>query len=224
MTIEEISAAVNQALTGAGYRPVRVLIETNQSTGRDIVVTSDERSLLVRIYPVIIQKTSFAAVKSILCEIGHHLMLTADENTKKLWEKRLVSANVSQVNQFQAKLSSGNYPTFEAIITSIERAADRLVALHLANGLLSNGQSAASAKNINVVDWGTTAEFATGKKPYSLIPLLSVYTTGLTYQHFSEAFADLVLSGLSSVAESSVKTAYAELLRKLTKNFTHGQD
>jgi hypothetical protein len=120
---------------------------------------------------------------------------------------------------FQGKLSSGEYPTFQAIVQSIERATDRLVAIHLSNGLLSNGQTVVSSRNLNVLQWGTTSEFATGQKPYSLIPLVSVYAPADVYQHFNAAFADCVLSDLSSVAETSVRTAYKSLIHKVTEIF-----
>jgi hypothetical protein len=116
-------------------------------------------------------------------------------------------------------LSSGEYTTFQSIVQSIERATDRLVAIHLSNGLLSNGQTAISSRNINVLQWGTTSEFATGQKPYSLIPLVSVYAPSDIYQHFNAAFADNILSNLSSVAETSVRSAYQSLIHKVTETF-----
>ena len=136
-----------------------------------------------------------------------------------MWEKRFVRARLDQVNLFQGKLSSGEYTTFQSIVQSIERATDRLVAIHLSNGLLSNGQTAISSRNINVLQWGTTSEFATGQKPYSLIPLVSVYAPAGIYQHFNAAFADNILSNLSSVAETSVRSAYQSLIHKVTETF-----
>jgi hypothetical protein len=219
MTIEEISTTLNKVLDRAGYKPVRVVIETNTSTGRDVSITFDGQSLLVHIFPVLIKKTSFDAVKAILFELGDFLLSQSDEHTKGIWEKRFVRVRPDQVNLFQGKLSSGEYPTFQAIVQSIERATDRLVAIHLSNGLLSNGQTVVSSRNLNVLQWGTTSEFATGQKPYSLIPLVSVYAPADVYQHFNAAFADCVLSDLSSVAETSVRTAYKSLIHKVTEIF-----
>jgi hypothetical protein len=219
MTIEEISSTLNKVLENAGYKPVRVVIETNSATGRDVSITFDGQSLLVHIYPVLIKKTSFEAIKAILFELGDFLLGQCGEHSQDLWEKRLVKARLDQVNLFQGKLSSGEYPSFQAIVQSIERATDRLVAIHLSNGLLSNGQTVVSSKNINVLQWGTTSEFATGQKPYSLIPLVSVYAPADVYQHFNAAFADCILSGLSSVAETSVRTAYMSLVHKVTEAF-----
>ena len=219
MTIEEISSTLNKVLDSAGYKTVRVVIETNTSTGRDVNITFDGHSLLVHIYPVLIQKTSFDAVKAILFELGDFLLSQSGEHTQALWEKRFVRARLDQVNLFQGKLSSGDYLTFQSIVQSIKRATDRLVAIHLSNGLLSNGQTAISSRNINVLQWGTTSEFATGQKPYSLIPLVSVYAPAGIYQHFNAAFADNILSNLSSVAETSVRSAYQSLIHKVTETF-----
>lgn len=219
MTIEEISSALNKALEKAGYKPVRVVIETNKFTGRDVMVDDDNGTVLVHIYPALINKTSFVAVKSVLCELGDYFLDQASVHQKALWEKRFVRARPDQVSLFQEKLSSGNYPRFSDIIQSIERSTDRLVAIHLANGLISNGQNASSAQNIKVLEWGTTSEFAHGKKPYSLIPLISVYASAEVYQHFNQAFADAVLSGLSSICESSVRRAYLDLVHTVTHSF-----
>ena len=219
MNIEEISSTLNKFLDKSGYKTVRVVIETNTSTGRDVNITFDGQSLLVHIYPVLIQNTSFNSVKSILFELGDFILAQSGQHTKDLWEKRFVRATLDQVNLFQGKLSSGDYLTFQSIVQSIKRATDRLVAIHLSNGLLSNGQTAISSRNINVLQWGTTSEFATGKKPYSLIPLISVYAPAGIYQHFNAAFADNILSNLSSVAETSVRSSYQYLIHKITENF-----
>ena len=219
MTIEEISSTLNRVLDKAGYKPVRVLIETNASTGRDVSITYDGQSLCVHIYPVLIKKNSFDAIKAILFELGDFLLSHSSESSQDIWERRLVKARLDQVNLFQGKLSSGEYPSFLAIVQSIERATDRLVAIHLSNGLLSNGQTVVSSRNINVMQWGSTMEFATGQKPYSLIPLISVYAPADVYQHFNAAFADLILSNLGSVAETSVRSAYESLIHRVTEAF-----
>lgn len=219
MTIEEISSTTNKALDKAGYKPVRVVIETNKSTGRDVMVDEDSGTVLVHIYPALVKKTSFIAVKSILCELGDYFLDAAATHEKNLWEKRFVRARPDQVSLFQEKLSSGNYPRFLDMVQSIDRATDRLVAIHLANGLISNGQNASSARNIKVLEWGTTSEFAEGKKPYSLIPLVSVYASADVYQHFNQAFADTVLSELGSICESSVRRAYLSLVHAVTTPF-----
>lgn len=219
MTIEEISSTLNKALEKAGYKPVRVVIETNKATGRDVMVDEDNGTVLVHVYPALVKKTSFVAIKSVLHELGDYILDVASTRDKALWEKRFVQARPDQVSLFQEKLSSGNYPRFLDIVQSMDRATDRLVAIHLANGLISNGQNASSSRNINVLEWGTTSEFASGKKPYSLIPLVSVYASADVYQHFNHAFADTVLSGLGSVCESSVQRAYLDLVHSVTKSF-----
>jgi hypothetical protein len=217
MTIEGIGQLVNKALTSKGYEPVRIVIETNDSAATDVRVTKDGSSILLHLYPAIVKKTSYEAVKVALSELGDYVLKTAEPIHKKMWDDRLVAATPDQVNRFQGHLSSGKFMRFAEIVKATVTATDRLVAIHLANGLLAQGQSLVSAQNIEVVHWGTTSEFATGKRLYSLIPLLSVYAPADVYQHFGSAFADSVMNNLSSVIEKSTQTAYLSLVTKVAQ-------
>jgi len=217
MTIEEIAATLNKALQAKSLKPVRMVIEPTEGSGRDVVVLKENEAFTVKIFPVIIKQTSFSAIQSILKALGSYALEISPDSIKHVWERRLVAARPEQVNAFQLKLSSGDFLQFEAIVETFERATDRLVAIHLANGLLSNGQTCTSSANVNVKEWGTTSQFANGTKPYSLVPLLSVYAPTDVYQNFGSAFADYVLAGLGSVSESSVRTEYSNLVQRVAK-------
>ena len=214
MTIEEIVVVVNQVLNRAGYAEISTAISADVQEGCDVRCVNKDNNLTLHLYPSVVNKTSTAAVKAALKEIGHGIQ-SGFGKLEVLWNGRLVVASESQVSLFQTKLSSGQFSKFSDLVKSIERATDRLVAIHLANGLLSNGQKISTARNIDVKSWGSTSEFASGKRHYSLTPLLSVYAPADVYHDFGTSFMDDTLNGLGSVTESSVATAYHTLIQTL---------
>ena len=69
-----------------------------------------------------------------------------------------------------------------------------------------------SAKTADLSEWGATAGLVSGEVKYSLLPLLGAYCPTAIFTTYSEALADLVVSGLSSVTHTDVRAEFSNLV------------
>ncbi len=129
--------------------------------------------------------------------IGDWLFNNSPTTAREIWNKQLVAADPSVGAAFDAKLSSGQFSSWRALVESFDGAVNRLVALHIANALIANGMPIGDAVGLKVVDWPMTSEFATGKRPMSIIPLTSAYCDANQIASFGAAFAASITGSLS---------------------------
>lgn len=217
MTLSELAQTVVKA-TDNVQLPVFSCapILSTSAAGIEAKATVKQDQVTLTLFPSILKLNAPLALSTALAEVGRAWM-NAHPERHDTWERKLLKADVAQINEFQSKLSSQKFKTFAELVRSYSRSTDRLVAIHLANGILASGQKMATASNLDVKTWGSTSEFAVGKIPYSLVPLLSVYAPTRITACFGEAYAEWVLNNLSSVNESSVAVSMANLIKHLLK-------
>lgn len=216
MNLETIGTIVVKALQRLDIQAT-VEVGNTPSNGADVKVELDGDHIKVYLFNALLALNSTQAIKSAIRAVGQAIFDRVTDEDRLAWTKKLVFSTQEDVSAFQSKLQSQTYPTFKDLIDSLPNAVSRLVAIHLSNGILSSGQSIKSASNLNVVHWGTTAEFATQKKPYSIVPLVSTYAPAEISQDFSLAFAALAMNGLDRVRESSCRKALITLVQFIVR-------
>jgi len=215
----DVPSAVVKALEFAGVEvPVNVTADPSPGAGRDVICTVDKAGVKVTIFPSLCLDDSFEAIHAVLVEVGWALL--KDRNLTEVWDRKLAFVDPAHVDDFQLKLSSTEYNSFADLVKSTNNAVPRLTAIHLSNGLIHSGYNPKTGANIDVKSWGTTSQLATGKLPFSLIPLTSLYCKANTELNFGYAFADLVLCDLGSVSESTVKAALKKLILSIVNSGT----
>lgn len=165
-------------------------------------------------YPVIETLNEKYQAFLVLREFGDYLLSKATPEMTEVWDKKLVVATVEQVNAFQSRLNTG-FSSYQEVVDSLKSPIDRLVALHLSNALMYNGQAYAGASNIDVREWGPTSDLANGTSYYSLVPLTSAYSPRSVHKDFGTAFASYVVYGLSGVLHSDVRDAMVGLVERI---------
>lgn len=129
--------------------------------------------------------------------LGECALAKAGPEGEKIWNRKLVYSAGLVGSQFNEKLASGRYSTFRALTESYLGAVERLEALHIANALIANGVSVKDAQNVDVLQWPATQGLASGKEPYSLVPLVSAYCDPDHWKYFPKAFSAMVLGTLT---------------------------
>ena len=150
----------------------------------------------------------------ILREFGYYLLLQAPVEMELAWRQKLTLPTVSQIDAFQTRLNGG-YKSYAEVVESLQTPIDRLVASHLANSMMANGQAFAGACNVDIRKWGPTQEFANLRRFYSLVPLTSAYCPRTLDREFGSAFASCVVYDLKTVLHSSVKEALKQILERV---------
>lgn len=214
MTLSELCDVTLKVLGSADQalvRGINIMVgQQDDQSGHDVLVKINKGSATITLYPGILRLTDLEAVKAVITEYGRQLLNSADQKVKGAWERKLISPTADQVASYQSRLATAQFKNWNDLVMSIESASDRLVAIHLSNGLMVNGRKVGEARTIDVTTCATTAEYATGTRPHSLIPLLSAYAPA-NLNDFGDALAELAINNLQSIGESSV----AKDLRRL---------
>lgn len=134
---------------------------------------------------------------------GDLIFEKARPDVKEIWLRKLTLAKPEIAKAFNDKLARGNFSSYQSLVESFSGSIERLVAVHVANALIGTGVSIKDANNLDVTTWPVTAEFASGRKPYSLIPLLGAYCDGEQLSSYGVAFRHLV-SGTLKCSRSDV--------------------
>jgi hypothetical protein len=137
------------------------------------------------------------SVSDLLDTYGELILKLSGQVGSEIWRRKLVTADRGVADSFNVKLQSGRFSTFRGLVESFEGAVERLVALHLANALIHHRVSFGDAKNMDVFEWPHTQGLATGKVPYSVIPLVSAYCDPDVWRVFPTAFRHRVLGTLA---------------------------
>ena len=166
----------------------------------------------VNLYPSLRQSKEPERV--VLTEFGLFLLHKGGPRAKAIWDNKLASPDSEHIKVVAERLADPevrkNTGTYEAFVQSLPdkgHAVERLVAVHLCNALKHHNIAFPDSVGVDIYKWGPTAEFANGQKYFSLTPLISAYAPRSLNDCFGCAFADLVLTDLNMVIESSVKYA-----------------
>jgi len=165
-------------------------------------------------YPVVESFTAEYQAFVVLREFGDYLLTKAPDEMDVEWRQKLVLPTTEQINAFQQRLNQG-FNSYQEVVDSLKSPLDRLVALHMANAMMYNGQAFAGASNVNVREWGPTKEFATLTRYYSIAPLTSAYCPRDVHKDFGTAFASCVVYDLRTVLHSDVKLALRWLIERV---------
>jgi len=177
---------------------------------------------LIRLYPSLLGNPK--ASKAVLREFGLLIHARGGERAESIWEKKLIAPDSEQVEQFASAIKDSNTRSkcksyAELIQTYPNRghSADRLVGIHFSNALLANNVSFGDSVGVDVYKWGPTAQFASGKSYFSLVPLTSAYCPGDIHRCFGCAFAALVTDNLKSVLDLSVAAGLRVIIRNVVQ-------
>lgn len=153
-------------------------------------------------------------VRGILKAIGKAIEARMTPEARKCWDNRYALAEQAHIDSFNAALRT-NPVTFRSIVERSQDPVERLTHIHLSNALIANKVTIRETENIDIKTWPPTAEFATQKRAYSLIPLASAYwPKGDT---FAGAFESWVEDGLMDIYHTSVRKKIVELVQTTTE-------
>lgn len=169
---------------------------------------------IIRTYPAVEKLTREHQAFVVLREFGDYILSKAPEEMEIEWRQKLVLPTTEQVNAFQQRLNQG-FDSYQEVVASLKSPLDRLVAAHLANALMYNGQAFSGASNVNVREWGPTKELATGVRYFSIVPLTSAYCPRAVHKDFGSAFASCVVYDLKTVLHTDVKNALRGLIDRI---------
>lgn len=179
----------------------------------DVSVEVSRDGKKINVYPGLLACTT--PDKDAIREFGVMVFFRAGAKAKTLWEQKLTKPSAQAVEAFQLKLESGRFSSFREIVEDFKTAADRYVALNLANALISNHVPVADSSRINLKDWGPTSEYAAGKRRHKFACILSAYCPRKMLDCYGESFVDLVLNELRGVKEISVSQEFRSLLEDI---------
>lgn len=169
---------------------------------------------VIYVYPVVETFTPEYQAFVVLREFGDFLLQKAPEEMEVEWRQKLILPTTEQINAFQQRLNQG-FDSYQSVVDSLKSPVDRLVALHLANAMMYNGQAFAGASNVNVREWGPTKELATLTRYFSIVPLTSAYCPRDIHKDFGTAFASCVVYDLKTVLHTDVRQALRGLIDRI---------
>ena len=179
--------------------------------GSNVMAYYDKSSDVLSIYPMAFRSQTRVDVP-FYNGIGlRHWLLNVSHTQKAFWRNKLVYASQNTVDRLQAILSRSTVVSLKDIPKKFNTPIDRLIAIHVVNTLIANSLSASAVKNVSLREYPPTRDFCRGAKPYSLIPLLSVYRGG-DGNVYEDVFAEFCSEkGSIKATELSVQTQLEEL-------------
>ncbi len=176
----------------------------------------------IRLYPSLVRNPK--AVKAALREFGLLILAKGGDRAQEIWEKKLIAPKPEEIESFNQKLKDPavreKCHTYEDLVQQYPNkghSVERLVAIHFCNALLANNVSYPDSIGIDIQTWGPTAQFATGKKYYSLVPLSSAYAPGDIHRCFGCAFAACLTDNLRTVLDTSVAGALRTIIQNVVQ-------
>lgn len=177
-----------------------------------LLVQEDKPVILI--YPVLDKYTLEAKAFCLLREFGNYLLLKAGSEMETHWNQKLVLPTSDQISAFQTRLNQG-FKSYKDVVESLKTPTDRLIAIHLSNAMLANGQAFAGASNVKVREWGPTQEFANLNRFYSLTPLTSAYCPREVHEDFGAAFASCAVYDLKTTTHTAVRESLKQLIERI---------
>lgn len=206
-----------QAHIGALWNRVDFNVVEQSNTENDARLCAGKDA--IALYPVLLERAPAQADTILLREFGLMLLRRAGASNRTRWSKKLVLPSERQITAVQGRLGDqalrGAGGTYLALVESFKTATDRLVALNITNALLANGMPFESSVGVKITEWGPTAEYSTGKKYHSIIPLTSAYAPAEVHRCYGCAFAEMIVNKMRAVKESSTARSLETLVRDI---------
>lgn len=199
----------------AHWRDVEVkVLKDDWDTETARLRVGEDGKPVIYVYPALAKFTHNHRAFCVLREFGDYLLTKTPEEMDLQWRQKLTLPTTEQIDAFQQRLNQG-FKSYAEVVESLKSPIDRLIAAHLANAMMANGQAFAGATNVNLREWGPTAEFATLRRFYSLTPLTSAYCPRDIHKDFGCAFASCVVYDLKTVLHTQVKDALREIIKRI---------
>ena len=193
------------------------MLDTDWFTEDARISIDDEDKPTIYIRPVVNSYIPDYQAYVILREFGEYLYSLCSKDTVERWEHKLVVPNIGQIDAFQNKLKE-SYETYGDLVASFLYPVDRLIAIHLANALIANGQQIKDSKNLDIRNYGPTTDFANCSAFYSITPLVSVYAPRDVTKEFGCAFAGSVVYDLKCVLKADVAVELKGIVRSVANS------
>ncbi len=169
---------------------------------------------VIFLYPCLSRYTPEHRAFCVLREFAYLLLLKAPEEMETHWKQKLVLPTQDQIDAFASRLNKG-FKSYAEVVNSLKSPVDRLVATHLSNALMANGQAFAGACNVDVREWGPTQEFANCRRYFSIVPLTSAYCPREIDREFGSAFASMCVYDFKTVLHTQVKDALVQIVERI---------
>jgi hypothetical protein len=158
----------------------------------------------INLYPSLAKKAPNEQAYSILREYGTSFYHRAGGRAKTYWDYKLCLPDQGQVGSVQGKLQSVDFGTYREMVESFTTCLDRHVALNICNALLKAGVSRDQARNLNIAQYGCTADYSNLRRCHSILPYVTAYAPRDLGASPGLALAELLMNDLRLVSESSV--------------------
>lgn len=191
----------------------RVLSEDWDTETARLFIQKDDKPVIF-LYPCLSRYTPDYQSFCVLKEFGKYILLQAPEEMETHWKQKLVLPTNAQIDAFTGRLNEG-FKSYSDVVESLKLPVDRLVALHLANALMKNGQAFNGASNVDVREWGPTHEFATCQRYFSISPLTSAYCPQHVNQDFGSAFASMCVYDFKTVRHTQIKEFLVQIVERI---------
>jgi hypothetical protein len=145
-----------------------------------------------------------------------HWTLNVPASDKVRWAGMQVFVKKALVDRI-AELLDGTTP-FKAIIEKLNTAVDKLVVIHILNALTKNSVTPSQLKSIDFRKHASVSDFLSGKRPFSIKPLVSAYGGDIRrVGDYEEAFSEYCLGrGEFKISESSTKEEFKGLFLEVS--------
>lgn len=145
-----------------------------------------------------------------------HWALNVPSSDKIRWSGMQVFVKKALVDRI-AEALDGKTP-FKAVISKFNKAVDRLVVVHVLNALTANSVTPSQLKSIDFRKHTSVSDFLSGKRPFSIKPLVSAYGGDIRrVGDYEEAFSEYCLGrGEFKVSESSTKEEFKDLFLEVS--------
>lgn len=149
----------------------------------------------IDVYLENIVRTSYDLVEVAIHEYGHRYWNKfVAAGGKRTWQSKYIQVSPATVRVINQQAWSKNFRAYDSFINSFRDNYTRLVALHFCNALQANRVPASLLRTIDFTKHPATSQMATGKKKFSLTPLLSIYAQKDQYEDFAETFRSYVVT------------------------------
>lgn len=167
---------------------------------------------VINVFPCASKLPAAKQTEAMIREFGINLFQKAGPDLKRVWELKLCLPELAQIEAVRAKLGSPDFATYKELTESFQTAADRLVCLNLCNALLASHVPRGQARQVDILTWSSTADYAGLKRTHSLRPLITAYATREIASCPGCALAELATNQLRSVRETSVAKAFQRII------------
>jgi len=175
----------------------------------------------VNLYPSLTKQPD--GVLLVLREFGIFLKAKGGERAERVWENKLTTPDSADIDVLADKLRDpavrAKAATYDDVIATYPEqghAVQRLIAIHIVNALRLHHMPYADSEGVDIKTWGPSTEFATGRKYFSLNPLMA-YVPRDVCDCFGWAFAEFIVNNCDCVVETSTRYAFKKVVRQVVQ-------